>query len=222
MAFPDQSRFQPFYGPEGRMTLVDRALEAVAKGAISIGLRFPKYAVVASMVRPVRKLLQPADKVFRVDEHIGVTGSGYISDLYKLVDQMRIEAQRHRIAYGTPIDIGSLVENISQYFHSYTIYPVRPQGISVIVAGADKLGVHLYQVDPSGTAFRGEAFAVGQGADRAVEELEQSYREDMTLEESLSLIHGVVKDVGAAEPLIQYGYVDADGGKFEKKNHLGA
>jgi proteasome alpha subunit len=219
MAASEQFRYQPFYGPEGRMTLVERALEAVARGGLCVGVRFPKYAVVASMVKPVRKLIQPSEKVFQIDEHVGVTGAGYLSDLYKLVDQMRVEAQRHRLTYGTPIDIGSLVQSISEYFHSYTIYPVRPQGISVIVAGADRLGVHLYQVDPSGTAFKGEAFAVGQESEKAVEELEQRYRHDMAVEEALRLIHEVMKGVGALEPLIQYGVVDGYKRIFEKKNH---
>ncbi|GBC68944.1 hypothetical protein HRbin01_00634 [archaeon HR01] len=222
MASPDQFRYQPFYGPEGRMTLVERALEAVARGGLCIGLRFPRYAVVASMVRPVRKLIQPGEKIFKIDEHIGVTGAGYLSDLYKLVDQMRIEAQRHRLTYGTPIDVGSIVQSVSEYFHSYTIYPVRPQGISVIVAGADRLGVHLYQVDPSGTSFKGEAFAVGQESEKAIEELELRYRQDMKEDEALQLILEVMKGAGAVEPLIQYGLVDGDRRYFEKKNHLGA
>ncbi|MCS7129050.1 MAG: hypothetical protein NZ919_00195, partial [Candidatus Caldarchaeum sp.] len=165
MAF-DTSRFQMFYGPEGRMTLVDRALEAVMRGAISIGLRFPKYAVVASMVKPTRKLMKPSDKVFVVDDHVGITGSGYISDLYRVVDHMRLEAQRHRLLFDAPMDIGSLVDSVSGYFHGYTLYPVRPQGVAVIIAGLDKLGVQLYQVDPSGTAFTGDAFTVGMNSDK--------------------------------------------------------
>jgi len=104
-------RFQMFYGPEGRMTLVDRALEAVMRGAISLGLRFPRYALIASMVKPTRKLMKPSDKVFTVDDHVGVTGSGYISDLYRVVDHMRLEAQRSRLLYDAPIDIGSLVDS---------------------------------------------------------------------------------------------------------------
>jgi proteasome alpha subunit len=133
-----------FYGPEGRMTLVDRALEAVMRGAISLGLRFPRYALIASMVKPTRKLMKPSDKVFTVDDHVGVTGSGYISDLYRVVDHMRLEAQRSRLLYDAPIDIGSLVDSVSGYFHEYTLYPVRPQGVAVIVAGVDKLGVQLF------------------------------------------------------------------------------
>jgi len=215
----DPYRFQLFYGPEGRMTLVDRALEAVGKGAISIGLRFPSYAVIASMVRPTRRLMEPSEKVFKVDGHVGVTGSGYISDLRKLVDQMRIEAQRHRLVYGTPIDVASLVGHAGQYLHAYTLYPVRPQGVAAIIAGVDKLGVQLHQVDPSGTSFRGDAFALGQGADKAIEEIENNYSADLKLEEAFQLIAKVMEKSGAPEPLIQYGYVDVSTQAFVKQNH---
>ncbi|MDW7977731.1 MAG: hypothetical protein RMH74_02885 [Candidatus Caldarchaeum sp.] len=209
MAF-DPSRFQMFYGPEGRMTLVDRALEAVMRGAISIGLRFPKYAVVASMVKPTRKLMKPSDKVFVVDDHVGITGSGYISDLYRVVDHMRLEAQRHRLLFDAPMDIGSLVDSVSGYFHGYTLYPVRPQGVAVIIAGLDKLGVQLYQVDPSGTAFTGDAFTVGMNSDKALDIIENEYSPDLSLEEALKLIVSVVERTGNQEPAIQYGYITAD------------
>ncbi|MCX8200928.1 MAG: hypothetical protein N3H84_02340 [Candidatus Caldarchaeum sp.] len=206
----DPSRFQMFYGPEGRMTLVDRALEAVMRGSISIGLRFPKYAVVASMVKPTRKLMKPSDKVFIVDDHVGVTGSGYISDLYRIVDHMRLETQRHRLLFDAAMDIGSLVDSVSGYFHSYTLYPVRPQGVAVIIAGLDKLGVQLYQVDPSGTAFYGDAFAVGANSDKALDIIETGYNPDMNLDEAINFIVSVVEKTGNPEPTIQVGYITAD------------
>ncbi|MEM0349055.1 MAG: hypothetical protein QXE96_02930 [Candidatus Caldarchaeum sp.] len=213
----DPSRFQMFYGPEGRMTLVDRALEAVMRGAISIGLRFPRYAVLASMVKPTRKLMKPSDKVFVVDDHVGVTGSGYISDLYRIVDHMRIEAQRHRLLFDAAVDVGTLVDSVSGYFHGYTLYPVRPQGVAVIIAGVDKLGVQLYQVDPSGTAFNGDAFALGVNSDKAIDMLENEYRPDMSLGEALNLITSVVERTGNPEPTIQVGYVSLDSPFFRRE-----
>jgi proteasome alpha subunit len=206
-----------FYGPEGRMTLVDRALEAVMRGAISIGLRFPRYAVLASMVKPTRKLMKPSDKVFVVDDHVGVTGSGYISDLYRIVDHMRIEAQRHRLLFDAAVDVGTLVDSVSGYFHGYTLYPVRPQGVAVIIGGVDKLGVQLYQVDPSGTAFNGDAFALGVNSDKAIDMLENEYRPDMTLDEALNLITSVVERTGNPEPTIQVGYISLDNPVFRRE-----
>jgi len=218
MTETDVSRFQIFYGPEGRMTLVDRALEAVNRGAISIGLRFPKYAIIASMVRPMRRLVEPSEKVFQIDQHVGATGSGYVSDLQNLVENMRIEAQRHRFTYGGSIDILSLVRSASQYLHAYTLYPVRPQGVATIVAGADKLGVHLYQVDPSGTFFKGEAFAVGQNSDKALEDIEREYSADLEMHEALRLVSNIVKKAAAQEPLIQHGYVRSEDRLFIRPN----
>lgn len=213
----DPSRFQMFYGPEGRMTLVDRALEAVMRGAISIGLRFPRYAVLASMVKPTRKLMKPSDKIFIVDDHVGVTGSGYISDLYRIVDHMRIEAQRHRLLFDAAVDVGTLVDSVSGYFHGYTLYPVRPQGVAVIIGGVDKLGVQLYQVDPSGTAFNGDAFALGVNSDKAIDILENEYRPDMSLDEALNLITSVVERTGNPEPTIQVGYISLDNPVFRRE-----
>jgi 20S proteasome alpha/beta subunit len=38
---------------------------------------------------------------------------------------------------------------------------------SVIIAGADQIGVQLYQVDPRGTFFRGAGFAIGRSSETA-------------------------------------------------------
>jgi proteasome alpha subunit len=50
--------------------------------------------------------------------------------------------------------------------HNYTIYSVIPKP-SVIIAGADQIGVQLYQVDPRGTFFRGAGFAIGRSSETA-------------------------------------------------------
>jgi proteasome alpha subunit len=123
---------------------------------------------------------------------------------------MRLEAQRSRLLYDAPIDIGSLVDSVSGYFHEYTLYPVRPQGVAVILAGVDKLGVQLFQVDPSGTAFAGDAFAVGMNSDKALDLIENEYSADMGLEDALKLVYSVVERTVNPEPAIQYGYVTLD------------
>ncbi|MEM2114752.1 MAG: hypothetical protein QXS12_04795, partial [Candidatus Caldarchaeum sp.] len=164
-----------------------------------------------------RKLMKPSDKVFVVDDHVGVTGSGYISDLYRIVDHMRIEAQRHRLLFDAAVDVGTLVDSVSGYFHGYTLYPVRPQGVAVIIGGVDKLGVQLYQVDPSGTAFNGDAFALGVNSDKAIDMLENEYRPDMTLDEALNLITSVVERTGNPEPTIQVGYISLDNPVFRRE-----
>src|SRR6266571_5367897 len=144
----EMGRMPFFYNQEGRLVQVDYALQAVSRGSTTLGMR---------------------TKVFVVDEHIGATGSGYIGDVTTLLDQLRVAAQRHRLVYDEPIDVGTLSRNLSEYLHEFTMYAVRPFGASIIVAGVDALGVQLIQVDPSGTTFKGSAFAIGQSSDEALE-----------------------------------------------------
>src|SRR5207244_1247354 len=149
----------------------------------------------------------PAEKVFVVDEHIGATGSGYIGDVTTLLDQLRVAAQRHRLVYDEPIDVGTLSRNLSEYLHEFTMYAVRPFGASVVIAGVDALGVQLIQVDPSGTTFKGSAFAIGQPADEALEvELRPFHVPgDRTVELAFELrLHGVSEFMMCEPTLAEY------------------
>src|SRR5207247_9554520 len=105
--------------------------------------------------------MEPAEKVFVVDEHIGATGSGYIGDVTTLLDKLRVAAQRHRLVYDEPIDVGTLSRNLSEYLHGFTMYAVRTFGASVVIAGVDALGLQLIPVDPSRTPFKCSAFSLG-------------------------------------------------------------
>src|SRR5437870_4199281 len=75
------ARYPYFYGPEGRLVLVDSALEAVRRGSTTIGIKTPAFAMLASHIKPVRPLIDPAEKIFTIDGHVGATGSGYIGDM---------------------------------------------------------------------------------------------------------------------------------------------
>src|ERR671938_725243 len=148
-------RYPYFYLPEGRLVLVDSALEAVSRGSTTIGIKTPIFALISSHIKPTKPLVEPAEKIFTIDGHVGATGSGYIGDILQLIDELRLEAQKHRLSFESPIDVGSLAKHLGSYLHNYTIYAVRPQAASVIIAGVDQAGIQMYQVNPSGTFFRG-------------------------------------------------------------------
>src|SRR5919197_1995997 len=165
----NNTRYPYYYGPDGSLVLVESALEAVSRGSTTIGIKTPNFALISSHIKPTKPLVEPAEKIFTIDEHIGATGAGYIGDILQLIDEIRIAAQKHRLTYESSIDISSLAKHLGSYLHNYTIYAVRPQAASVIVAGIDQTGVQLYQVDPSGTFMRGSGFAIGQSSDTALD-----------------------------------------------------
>jgi proteasome alpha subunit len=201
------NRYPYFYGPEGRLVLVDSALEAVNRGSTTIGIKTPKFALLASHIKPVRPLIDPAEKIFAIDGHVGATGSGYIGDILQLIDELRLEAQKHRLNFESPIDVGSLAKHLGSYLHNYTIYAVRPQAASVIVAGVDQAGVQMYQVDPSGTFMRGSGFAIGQSADVALGVLSQEYSADMSVEQAAALSNKAIERALGERPVVEVGVV---------------
>jgi proteasome alpha subunit len=209
-------RYPYFYGPEGRLVLVDSALEAVRRGSTTIGIRTPAFALLASHIKPVRPLIDPAEKIFAIDGHVGATGSGYIGDILQLIEELRLEAQKHRLNFESPIDVGSLAKHLGSFLHNYTIYAVRPQAASVIVAGYDQMGVQLYQVDPSGTFMRGSGFAIGQSSDIALDVVQRDYSADMSVEQAVALSNKAIEKALGERPVVEVGVVSAQEKQFRK------
>jgi proteasome alpha subunit len=209
--------YMSYYGPGGRMLLVESALEAVSRGSTTIGIKTPTFALTSSYIKPTRPLMEPSEKIFTIDAHVGATGSGYIGDILQSIDELRIEAQKHRLTFESPIDVASLVKHLSSYLHTYTIYAVRPQAASIIIAGTDQMGTQLYQVDPGGTYFRGSAFTIGQFSDSALNLIQQEYSVDMTAEQAIQLSKKAIeRAVGEDKPLVGIGIVYAEEGIFKK------
>ncbi|MGI0073748.1 MAG: hypothetical protein ACREA3_08050 [Nitrosotalea sp.] len=197
----------PFYGPQGRLILVDSALEAVSRGSTTIGIKTPKFAIISSQIKPTHPLIEPSEKIFSIDYHVGATGAGYIGDILQLIDTLRLEAQKHKLTYESPIDIDSLAKHLSTYLHSYTTYAVRPQAASIIIAGADQTGVQLYQVDPSGTFFRGAGFAIGQAAEVALDVITKEYSADMTQKRAIELGKQAIEKALGEKPIVDTGVI---------------
>jgi proteasome alpha subunit len=210
-------RYPYYYGPEGRLVMVDSALEAVNRGSTTIGIKTPEFALLASHIKPVRPLIDPAEKIFVVDGHVGATGSGYIGDILQLIDELRLEAQKHRLNFESPIDVGSLAKHLGSFLHNYTVYAVRPQAASVIIAGIDQTGIQLYQVDPSGTFFRGSGFAIGKSGDAALDVVQSEYSADMSVEQAVALSNKAIERALGERPVVEIGIVSAkDGRRFQK------
>src|ERR671938_1092708 len=200
-------RYPYYYGPEGRLVMVDSALEAVNRGSTTIGIKTPAFALLASHIKPVRPLIDPAEKIFVIDGHVGATGSGYIGDILQLIDELRLEAQKHRLNFESPIDVGSLAKHLGSFLHNYTVYTVRPQAASVIIAGIDQTGIQLYQVDPSGTFFRGSGFAIGQSSDSALDVIQREYSADLTVDQAVALSNKAIEKAIGERPVVEVGVV---------------
>jgi proteasome alpha subunit len=168
---------------------VEYAIETVRRGTLAIGIK-SKDGVVLAVEEKARKLQisNVTQKIFQVDDHIGVAAAGYIPDARTQVDHARFFAQSNKLIYDEPVDVEGVAKNLADMAQQFTQYAgVRPFGVALILAGVDKNGSELFLTDPSGTYIGYDAVAIGAGSDQVTEFLEKSYKSEMSMDEAAAL-----------------------------------
>jgi proteasome alpha subunit len=177
------------FSPDGRLYQVEYAIETVRRGTLALGIK-AKDGVLLAVEEKARKLQSTAltQKIFQIDDHIGVAAAGYIPDARIQVDHARFAAQSNRLVYDEAIDVEGIAKGLADLAQQFTQYAgVRPFGVALIIAGVDKNGNNIYFTDPSGTYIGFDAVAIGGGHDQVTEFLEKYYSKDVTLEDACVL-----------------------------------
>ncbi|KAI9441013.1 20S proteasome subunit [Lactarius indigo] len=151
------------FSPQGRLHQVEYALEAVKQGSAAVGLRSKTHAILLALKRSSGELASYQQKMFRIDDHVGIAIAGLTSDARVLSNFMRQQAMGSKMAFNRPVPVNRLVSAIADKAQVNTQeYGRRPYGVGFLVVGLDHTGPHLYEFSPSGTSF--EYFAVSIGA----------------------------------------------------------
>ncbi len=177
------------YSPDGRIYQVEYAMETVKRGTLAIGV-CSKEGVIIAVEEKARTLQTTGitQKIFQVDFHIGIAAAGYIPDARIQVDNARFFSQGNRMTYDESVEIGTVAKYLADQSHQFTQYSgVRPNGVSLIIAGIDQKGESIYVTDPSGTYVQYAAVAIGAGSDDVNDFLEKHYNPDMSIDDASSL-----------------------------------
>ncbi len=178
------------FSPDGRLFQVEYAREAVKKGTTTIGMKFKDGVILIVDKRISSRLVEPEsiEKIYDIDEYIGCASSGLVADARILVDDARKEAQVHKVNYGENIGVEMLTKKVCDYEQNFTQYGgARPFGTSLLVAGTDDIGTHLFETDPSGALVAYKATCIGMGRAVVMDLLEKNYKDDMTYDAALKL-----------------------------------
>lgn len=178
------------FSPDGRLFQVEYAREAVKKGTTTIGIKFKDGVMLIVDKRVSSRLVEPEsiEKIYDIDDYIGCATSGLVADARILVDQARKEAQVHRVNYGENIAVEMLTKKVCDYEQNYTQYGgARPFGTALLMAGADDLGIHLFETDPSGALVAYKASCIGVGRPVVMDLLEKDFKDDMSYDAALKL-----------------------------------
>ncbi len=172
------------FSPDGRLYQVEYAIETVRRGAIAIGIKCGDGIVIAVEERPRKlQISKIAQKIFQIDDHVGVAAAGYIPDARSQVDNARFFSQSNKMIYDEPVEVETIVKHLADQSQQYTQYAgVRPFGVALILGGVVGGKPELFLTDPSGTYISYNAIAIGSGSDRVTDFLEGAYNEDLTLE----------------------------------------
>ncbi|MHA1147233.1 MAG: archaeal proteasome endopeptidase complex subunit alpha [Promethearchaeota archaeon] len=190
------------FSPEGRLYQVEYALEAVRRGTLAVAVKSKEGVVLAAEIK-VPSVLMDADtidKIFQVDNHIGVAISGLHADSRVLINYARVQAQSFRLTYDEPVRLSMLVKTIADLKQMYTQYGgIRPFGCSLFFIAVDAEGPQIFTTSPSGIYRSYKAGAMGSGEAIAREFLSENYEKDLSFDEIVKLALKSLKEAGEDE-----------------------
>jgi proteasome alpha subunit len=178
------------FSPDGRLYQVEYARESVKRGTTTVGLIYKGGVVLIVDKRIQSKLVitDSIEKMYQIDNHVGITTSGLVADARQLVDRARVQCQINRMTYGDAIPVSTLVKKMCDYKQSFTQYGgARPFGTALLIAGIDQEGVHLFETDPSGAYQSYHAGAIGRGRSSVIDHFEGKWKAGMTKNAAIKL-----------------------------------
>lgn len=210
------------FSPDGRLLQVEYAKKTVRQGSTAIGMACSDGVLLVTDKRIVDTLIVPesVEKIFQIDDHIGATASGILSDARVLVERAQLRAQQHRVTYDSEIDTLTIVKDICDIKQMCTQSGgLRPFGVSILVAGIDNKTPRLFETDPTGIFFQYSATAIGEGEVEVEDILKKEYSPSITVEDGLKLSIKALKKVlgdNFSIERIDAAYIKTDEKKFLK------
>ncbi len=125
-----------------------------------------------------------AQKLFKIDNQIGMTIAGWVGDAQTLVRYLRAEVNLYRLRRQAPISVEGAATMLANILNGNRMMPYLAW---VLLGGIDPKGPHLFSVDPAGGNIEDSFVSVGSGSSIAYGVLEESYEEGMTLSEGADL-----------------------------------
>lgn len=176
------------FGEKIIMTQNNVANNLVLKGTTTLGVVCKDGVILASDTRVTMGFYvahKHGKKVYKIDDHLGMTIAGTVADAQKVVDILTANAHLYRIDMNRPIPVGSAARIIANLLFSARYIPLSTQ---VLIGGVDDTGPHVFNLDPYGSLTEEKSVATGSGSPLAYGVLEDQYKEGMLIKEMLPII----------------------------------
>jgi len=168
--------------------MLKRIDELAFKGTTTVGAISREGIILASDTRVTMGSLivhKKGKKVYKIDDHLAMTISGVVADAQRTVATLKANARMYRLQRRIPMPVSAAARLVANLFFSYRLFPLMTR---IIIGGIDSSGPHLFSIDPFGSITEEKYVATGSGSPVAYGILEEKFKEDMALEEALSIV----------------------------------
>lgn len=137
------------------------------------------------------------DKIFQIDDTIGITIAGMVSDAQLLVKLIKAELKLKKVRTDTKILVKEAVNLLASFSYSnLRKMSMVPGIVGFVVGGKDNDGYHLYNIDVAGGMTQEDDYTSdGSGSVFAYGVFETLYKKGMSIEEGVKL---AIKALNAA------------------------
>jgi 20S proteasome subunit alpha 6 len=154
------------FNPEGKLLQLEYAINATKSGKLVIGIKSNSHSVISSLVRAKEHITKNINKILSINQNImigisGITGDGKL--IYNLIEN---KLKEYEFGNNFPVTIPNIATVCSKFFHTNTIYSgTRPFGINILLAGYDKNGPNLFEINPDNLYKITKGTAIGKDSD---------------------------------------------------------
>lgn len=161
--------------------------ERLLKGTTTIGLVAKDGVVLATEKRATAGTLianKSTNKLFKIDNNIGMTVAGLVGDAQVLGRYLRAEVALYRLRRSAPLSVDGAATLLANILSGNRYMPYYAW---LILGGVDGKGGHVYSVDPAGGSIEDRYVSVGSGSTFAYGVLEETYTRDVSVSDGVDI-----------------------------------
>lgn len=161
--------------------------ESFLKGTTTIGIVCKDGVVLATERRATAGSMianKMTQKLFKIDNNLGVTVAGLVGDAQVLARYLRAEVSLYRLRRSAPLSAEGAATLLANILNGNRMFPYYAW---LILGGTDTKGGHVFSVDPAGGSIEDRYVSVGSGSTFAYGVLEEGFARDLALTDGVDL-----------------------------------
>lgn len=167
-------------------------MDELKTGTTTIGLIFKEGVILGAETKSTLGYMvdsKVARKIYRLDDHIGMSIAGMVGDALALVRLLKAQFKLYKLERG-PITVRAAATLLSNILQGSKYFPYLNQ---LIIGGFDDKP-NLYSFDPfGGFDVNDKYYSTGSGSPFAYGVLEAQFQENMTAEQAIELVVKAIK-----------------------------